>query len=367
MSPLTSKHLQKNITMFPKTNIYKTFILLTLFLLTSGCSISFQQSAKDNLGGVFKSIDSGNTWTISSSIPTTTGQPQSIANLDNKFFLLDPSDNKALYFGSISNGLFYSFDAAKTWTIAQGLRQLKPDTLTISPKSKCTIYTSSANKIHKSTDCTRSWKNIYVNDNSATKITAIHVDEFENNIIYAGTSAGELITSNNNGSTWKLINKFPSSIHQIEASPFNSKILLVSTKTRGLFKSTNAGITWTDLKKIKELSNTLNINDIQFSSVTSALVYIANGQSLLKSTNNGTTWKTVNLITKAKGANINSIALGSTNSDLIYYTTNTTLYKSTDAGIEWSTMNLPSSRAGKTIIVDPTNDNILYLAVRSKK
>lgn len=346
----------------------KITLLATILIITTGCTIQFQKKAIDNLGGVFKSTDAGNTWLSSSSIPSTTGQPQSIARLNNKFLIMDPSDKKALYYGSQQNGLFYTLDSAKTWNKASGLKQLNPDILAISPNSKCTIYTSSRNKILKSTDCARTWKTIYHHDNSKTKITSFYINPLKNEIILAGTSIGELIKSDNKGNSWKLLKKFAAPVQSINSSPFNNKTLFVTTKSKGLSRSTDSGITWTNLNaKIKPLTLTLNISDIQFSKISKDTIIIANGTKLLKTTDNGNTWSTVDLITKERSANINSVVLSDSNPNLIYYSTDTTFYKSTDAGKKWTTVKLPSLRAGTTILKDPLNDNILYLAVNAKK
>lgn len=348
-----------------KNNKLKLALLLIIIPFTSGCAIQFQNSGGNSLGGIFKSTDAGDNWTTSNSIPTTSGTPQSIGRLDTKFLILDPSDSKALYFSSLENGMFYTYDSAKNWQFATGLGKTTVNALSVDPLSKCTMYVSSKNSIFKSTDCTRSWSQIYHDDNAETTISSILVNHYNSNIIYFGTSRGELVISDDAGASWRVLYRFNEKIYKIIASPFDSRAMLVSLGGRGAFRSSNGGEIWEDLsEQLKVLKTNYSIRDMLFSKSNEGMVLLATDYGLLKSYDNGTTWGVLNLITPKKGATINSIGLGTKNPELIYYTTHTTFYRSTDGGEKWVTKQLPTSRAGWRLIINPKDDNIIYLGVR---
>ncbi len=338
-------------------------------LIVSGCSIRFQDSGAKSLGGIFKSLDSGNNWNPSNLIPTTSGSPQSIGRLDTNFLILDPSDNNALYLGSTQNGLFFTYNAASSWQPAIGIGNITPTTLAINPQEKCTIYASSSNSLYKSTDCTRTWVQIYHDDSPQIKISSILINHYSPNIIHIGTSRGELILSDDSGASWRVIKRFQNNIKKLLASPFDSRILIASVANKGLFKSENGGKNWVSLENaLKIIKSKYNIRDIVFSVSNKGMIVVATDYGILKSYDNGETWGNVNLIAPKKGATtINSIALGNLNPELIYYTTNTTFYRSIDGGEKWVTKKLPTSRAGWQLILNPKDDNIIYLGVRAVK
>ncbi|MCX6799827.1 MAG: hypothetical protein NT091_01640 [Candidatus Falkowbacteria bacterium] len=348
--------------------IYKIIILFFSLFIFSGCAVQFQGTSTNDEGGVFKSINSGDSWVNSSLVPTISGKPQSIARLNVNFLALDPSDPKAMYFGSTDSGLFYTYTSTTAWLFSSGMGNATPNALAIDSKAKCSLFSSINNNLYKSSDCTRNWSPIYHDDNAKAVINSIIISSYNSNNVYVGTSNGNLIASDDAGASWRLLNHFDASIERIIPSPQDSRIMLALIKGKGLYKTIDSGKNWIDLnEKLKSLNKTLDIRDVVLSQKTPGLIIVAIKGSLYRSDNYGDTWLKTNLLTSDESATINSVALGNQNTDLIYYTTNTTFYRSEDGGVKWSAKKLPTSRAGWRLIINPEDDKIIYLGVRSIK
>ncbi len=346
------------------------FLLIIPIVLLSGCSISFQGSDGSGTdGGVFISGNKGNTWQQRVLIPTTSGKPGSIAPLNNYALSMDPSDNKALYFASVDNGLYYTYDQGVSWNYVEGLGKVTIRDVKVDPKNKCIIYSAIQNKVYKSYDCSRTWEEVYYDTDPTVTVNSIMIDHYNSDNVYIGTSRGEIIKSTDQGASWHTQNRFGNIVKKIIMSPFDSRIIFVATQDKGLFRSFNSGDAWQDLaEQLKDYPESNAIRDVKFSLTDPGLLYMATNYGLLKTVNHGDTWSSINLITPEKGAIINALAIGPTDSNEIYYVTNTTFYRSQDGGANWATKKLPSTRAGRVLLVDPSNPNILYLTIlRTKK
>ncbi|MEK7203282.1 MAG: hypothetical protein AAB653_03125 [Patescibacteria group bacterium] len=351
---------------------YGKILLLSLIIIftTSGCSINFgvDNAGKGIDGGIFRSANKGDTWLQKTFIPTVSGQPKSFSMIDASSLAVDPNDNKAIYFGSVDNGLFYSYDSANTWRLADSLGKVTINNVAVDTRSKCIIYATIANKLYKSNDCNRNWTQVYFDNDLEVGISALAIDNSNNPIVYIGTSRGEIIRSLDQGDSWQTINRFGSRIAKIIVNQSNSKTIFVCTNNKGIFRSNDAGKTWVDLSdKLKEFDQGSRFKDlvlVELDKTDKTNLFLATHYGLLKSTDNGNSWKKIELITPEDRATINSIAVNSKNSEEIYYVTNTTFYRSADGGKNWTTKKLSSSRAGWRLLIDPKNENLIYLAVR---
>ncbi|MDO9399310.1 MAG: hypothetical protein Q7T79_01300, partial [bacterium] len=216
-----------------------SFLGLIICLITSGCSISFgTESNKEGVdGGVFRSINKGDTWLQQTAVPTVSGQPKSFSMIDASSLIMDPSDNKAIYFGSVDNGLFYSYDGASTWRVVNGLGKTTISSVAVDSKYKCTIYATVTNKLFKSIDCSRSWTQSYFDNDLSVSISSLAIDNANSAIVYIGTSRGEIIRSVDRGESWQTLNRFNDQIAKIIISKADSKLIFVGTAKQGIFRS----------------------------------------------------------------------------------------------------------------------------------
>jgi len=350
------------------TKKHVLLIMLTVVLLTSGCTISFGggQAVNDG-GGIYKSINKGEIWT-QKTLLTVQGRPGTIGALNIASMALDPSDSRALYIGSVDNGLFYTYDGAESWQAVNTLPKATIKAAAVDPQSKCVIYASLGNKAYKSTDCSRNWTQIYFDSSLTVEITAIAVDFYNSANIYIGTSKGEIIKSTDRGGTWRTLNRFNNSLQKIILNPTDSRTIMAATLDKGLFRSIDSGETWEDLKtKLKAFPDYNKFRDLAASVSEPSTYILATKTGLLRTINNGDDWTKINLITSNDRTLINSLAINPKESKEIYYVTNTTFYRSLDGGVNWATKKLPTARAGWKLLVSPDDGNIIYLGVRAVK
>ncbi|MDO9399143.1 MAG: YCF48-related protein, partial [bacterium] len=175
----------------------------------------------------------------------------------------------------------------------------------------------------------------------------------------------EIIRSVDRGESWQTLNRFNDQIAKIIISKADSKLIFVGTAKQGIFRSTDAGKTWIDLAdKLKEFNDGSRFQDLIIAESDKKTLFLVTHYGLLKSVDNGNSWKKIELITPESGATINSVAVSPRNLEEIYYVTNTTFYRSVDGGKNWTTKKLPTSRAGWKLLVDPKDENLIYLAVK---
>lgn len=339
--------------------------ILSIFVFAgAGCIQISGTSKKGTDGGVYVSVDKGQTWVQSNAAPTAlgVGTLNGISAMDLVF---DPQDNQAIYLASAGTGLFYTWDGAKSWFYVEGLGEGYVNSVAVDPNDKCTIYAALQNKVWKSTDCARSWKTLYYDTRTTSYVSYIAVDSANSKIIYAGLSVGDLLKSTDAGVSWATIERFGNKVQKILINPKSSGTILVALETAGLWKSADSGKTWTDLSaKIEDFRDASTVYDLDIDK-DAAETYFTSAYGILKSDDFGATWAKLDLLTPPGSARIYSFAVNPENSDEIYYATATTFYSSANGGKNWTAKKLPTSRAGTALLVDPEDSDLIYMGTRS--
>ncbi|MDP3900319.1 MAG: hypothetical protein Q8Q23_04535 [bacterium] len=362
----------------------KIFIFLFIIsVLASGCGVSFKSpSAQSNVtltnGGIYKSVDFGNTWkqvslinTVSPNIPTfTSGNITVLA--------IDPNDDNAFYAGINQGGLIYTYDGAQSWTTATSLKKITINDIVVSHENKCVIFVASTNKIYKSVDCARTWHQTYNDNDPATKINTITVDPTNSAIVYAGTSRSELLESKDSGKSWIAKYRFdiPANrtsrsgmgstvVNRILVNPRNTKNLWVSTEGDAIYRSLDGGASWKHYRDdFFEINpQAVRIRDMAIAQIDGRTIIVATDAGILKSADLGESWDNVALIPPSQRTPINKIAMAVFDTNVIYYVTDTTLGVSRNGGRTWESKVLPSERKGSALVLDSHNSNIVYLGV----
>ncbi|MEI6835570.1 MAG: hypothetical protein WCK59_01940 [Candidatus Falkowbacteria bacterium] len=360
-------------------------VLLPLLALSlSACSFSLSSnssatSAGPDLGGVFLSLDSGVTFKQQVAIPSVSGLPGSIGSLNVRSLVLDPSDNTAIYLASYKQGLYYSYNITAGWNEASTFPKVTITNLAINPDSKCDLYATFANRLYNSTDCARTWKQIYLDSNQNVVFTALAIDFYNPANIYLGTSEGAILKSIDGGTSWRVMKRLDQSIAKLVLSPRDSRQIYVLTQNAKLYTfltntktnpNTSADLeanfavdNWTDLNSVlKDLQIGDNFRD--FVIVPSdASMFLTTDHMIAKSLDHGITWQKLNLLPSEKDGIIRTMAVNPQNPKQIYYATNLTFFRSIDGGATWSNKKLPTSRGASSIVIDYKNPNNIYLGV----
>lgn len=341
-------------------------LIIAVFSLT-GCvqaNKGSQESATD--GGVFVSTDKGSTWKQKVSVPTVSGQPRVFTGANINVMVKDPGDDKAFYIGTMGNGLFYTYDKAATWNFADGLGQKTIRDIAVDPNDKCTIYAAIGNKVFKSSDCNRSWDQVYFDNDPKVNVNAISIDHADSRIVYIGVSRGDVIKSQDGGESWQTIYRVKKTIRKIIMDPNNSLRLYVVAKTKGVLYTVDGGGNWDNMNKVlKDAALGTNIKDILFIKGEPAKMFVATRFGILITMDNGENWEKLDLLPPDQKAEVNAIAVNPENTDELYYVTNTTFYRSTDRGVNWTTIKLPTTRAAVELLINDSKPNELYMGVMS--
>lgn len=340
----------------------KTLVLAsTLLLVGQGCIQVTGTKSGGADGGVFRSADRGATWQQKSSLAVV-GQPRSFAGLNVTTLALDPNDRKAVYAGTEDSGLFFSLDGGESWQHASSLGRVRVSSVAVSAGDKCTVFVGTGNKVMRSTDCTRTWENVYFDPRTDARIASVKVDHYNPSIVYAATSQGDLLKSGDSGGSWSPVNRFGNEVRQILLSAADSRVLYVVTKSKGLWKSVDAGATWTDLTTgFGDFAGALDEMILTEDVARGNALLAASHYGLLRSTDAGATWTSVPLLTPPGSTVLYSLAVSPKDSNAIWYGTVGTLYRTVDGGAKWTTVRLPTSRAPVVLIPDPSDDQILYM------
>ena len=209
----------------------------------------------DGGSGVFKSMDGGNTWSAAS-----TGLPGN-GNTSVVAFAFDPTTPGTLYAGTY-RGVFTSTDGGGTWS-GTGLSD-RVFALVVDPHPPRTLYavTSNGSAVFKSIDGGRTWSDTGPPD--SPNVTALAVDPTTPGTLYAGTTptfCGEdcsnpvlVFKTTNGGATWSAASTgLPGGITALAIDPATPTTLYAGITVCGgescggeVDKSTDGGATWSD-------------------------------------------------------------------------------------------------------------------------
>lgn len=353
--------------MFKKYSIF--FLLVVIVFSLSGCiKVKSKNEPAKFDGGVYKTTNQGTTWSQKVLIATVSGSPGGFGGLNISSMTMDPSDPDTLYFGSLMNGMFYTYDGAESWANAKALGAKTVSALAVDTQDHCTIFAGSGNRIYRSKDCSRTWQEAYYDNEATAVIDDLAVDHYDSNIVFAAISRGDIIKSTDGGNNWQTVNRFNNRLKKILIDPNDSRIVYAVTNNKGVFRSIDSGETWELLESLKKTLDEeklgIDIRDLLLVKSEPGTVFLATYYGLLRSIDGGNTWENIKLILPSTKATINAIAANPKNLNQLFYVTNTTFYRSNDGGATWSTLKLPSTRAGMKLFVNPENPNEMYMGVK---
>jgi len=356
--------------------------LVATALISSACSISTTNTgtATSVDSSFFGSADRGDTWRSLTNVPTVTGRADSIAEVSVNNLIMDPEDSKALYLASYDYGLYYTYNIANGWNFVSGLPKATINDIQVDPKAKCILYAAVANIVYRSSDCSRTWTQVYYDNNAGVTVNTIAIDHYNSSNLYIGTSRGDIIKTIDSGGSWRTIQRLTDGVTRLIISPLDSRLVFVATATNKIYSfKSNTNTNPADSADLEanflvdgwaSLSDTLKDYDIGNSfkdiivSKKDGKIFLATQKVILRSDDNGNSWESIKLIQSEKDAIINAIAVDPQDSNNLYYVTNTTFFRSSDAGATWTTKKLPTKRAGRRLLVDFNNPNVIYLGTK---
>jgi photosystem II stability/assembly factor-like uncharacterized protein len=353
----------------PMRTRYAAFALFaSLTFLGAGCfSIGGKPAPATNDGGVYKSFTSGDAWAQKTAVASA-GPPKSIAGVSIVTIVQDPQDANAVYIGTAENGLFYSYDGGESWQQTAAVSRGRVPSIVVDPKDKCTVYAAMENKLLRTTDCSRTWDIAYVDTRTDKRITAVVVDFFNPKVVYAATSAGDVLKSSDGASSWTSLRTFNDQVLKLLMNSADSRKLFVALKGNGVWSTDDAGANWKDLSpNYKQFNAAKEFTDMAVGVSDANVAVIASKYGLIRTGDGGTTWTSVPLLTPPGSTLIYSLAVDPKDVNVMYYGTSTTFYRTVDGGANWVPKKLPTTRSATALLVDRSNSTVLYMGVTKFK
>src|SRR3989338_203847 len=352
-----------------KKNLSLGIATAAAFLLLGAGFSPFGSDTPTSTGpaGVFVSTDKAESWKQISIFTGPTGA-KSLSAVSVYKLINDSQAPNTLYWASRGNGMFYSYDMGKTW-------QLSPDPLStgfiygmaINPKDKCILYATNGTKVFESTDCNRSWSEIY-REPANDRIVNVSTDPFAPERVYILKAGGDLLVSNDTGISRQLLKRFSTDVLSFQVDTYQEGVLYVATAQNGLFRSDDGGKNWTSSEKaLKKFTRATEFRKFVVSPTKEGEVYWISTYGILVSNDRGNTWTPMNILNAPGTIKIYAFAINPKDDKEMYYTgtieNRSFFYKTIDGGINWITKKLPSDQVPTALLIHSEQDNVLYLGL----
>ena len=333
-------------------------------------------------GGIFRTMDSGQTWK---------------KILDDDIFTvvsLSPSNPDVVYSGS-EHAFYRSDDFGETWQrLAKaeegswgppGVRAGFPISAVVDPDDSYKIFVnnySGGNFVSKDggeswEDCSRGYTGAHLHD--------IAMDKNNPALVYTIGRSGPFL-SQGGGTKWIGLATSPASFPEwnaVSVNPSDSDEVIISDEHSGvLLLSKDRGETWKEVFKhplacIDGVTDRHGFKAISYAPSNASIVYagMCKGRRTLmgdfhagpsfgmfKSTDSGETWQEINVGLKTSLINIKCIAVNPKNPDIVYVGTwRDGVFKTTNGGQSWILKNngLVSSDIC-SLAIDPGNPDVVY-------
>jgi len=191
-------------------------------------------------GGVYKSTDSGKTWT----------EMRGMAGQDVRALALAASDSRILVAGT-RDGVFRSVDAGETWERISPLGHAEIRTLesvAIDPRDPDVIYVGTWHLPWKTVDGGGRWTQIHKGILDDSDVFSLAVNPANPNVLYIGACSG-IYRTDNAAAQWRKIQGIPYSSRRtltLVLDPGDPAVVYAGT-TEGLYHSPDGGQSWTRL------------------------------------------------------------------------------------------------------------------------
>lgn len=189
------------------------------------------------LDGVFRSVDTGKTWTLIS--PASSNELHEIESI-----AIDPKDPRTIYAGTWHLP-WKTIDGGEHWTnMKQGIiDDSDVFSIIVDPANAQNVYLSACSGIYRSTNAGDQFTKVQGIPSTARRTRVLMEDAKQTGIVFAGTTEG-LWRTTDSGHTFQR-NGDPSwIINDVNIDPQDSKRVLLATDRTGILISNDGGMTF---------------------------------------------------------------------------------------------------------------------------
>jgi len=298
-------------------------------------------------------------------VPTSNWQPIGPINNANvnstiargrvNIIQVDPSTPTTIYMGTPAGGIWKSINSGTSWTpLSDNLPQIGVSGIAVDYSNSNVIYIATGDKdasdtysigVMKSTDGGTTWNTTgLIFSNTSTTAGDLVIHPTNNQILWCGTSNG-LYKTTNAGTTWSVVQTGDFAQGSIRLKPGDPTVVYATTNSK-FYRSTNSGTSFTQISSGLSLTNGRMILDV--TPANSSYVYVlasttSNGfQGVYRSTNGGTSFTktsgTVNYLESNQAWYDLAFAVSPTNVDELYVGC-LNVWKSNDGGATAAAIN----------------------------
>ncbi len=333
-----------------------------LILMGAGCSFGGSSKAISTVdGGVFKTAN----LTEWAQLNVLNQGPKlgSIGNVGTTTGVFDPQDPTVMYVGTAQNGLLMSLDAGASWQQARGLTTGAVASIAVHPREKCTVFVAKANQLLKTDTCGRDWAQIYFDPRTAQQYTSIVIDPVNPKTLYAGNVDGDILRSEDEGTSWRVLHRAESRVNAITIDPRDTNVLYVATNGSGVLKTVDRGVSWQEIRaELDAYEGARRPLMILLDPTKSTTIYHVSRNGVLRSDDAGGSFRALALPTPSQQTNIRAFAIHPRMTNTLVYATDTSVVSTQDGGQTWTPKKLPTTRSASFLLFDnnPTQTS-LYL------
>ena len=315
-------------------------------------------------GGIYRSDDSGATWTASG-----TG----LANLRTFSVAVDRTDPDVAYAASFrgtdpDGGVFKTTDGGASWSaVRSGLAIEDTTVVRIDPAASQVLYVGTlSGGIFRSGDGAATWHDVGSGLAAGASVIAIEIDAASHvyaSVALGGEGAAAVIKSTDGGATWSHADAgLPTSdrVAAIAAQPGSSTILLAATISSGIFRSADGGASWTSSSG--GIAGGFRAASLSFDPADALVVYSGgDGGTIYRSSDAGIHWTVLRTGTSFQVVSALGVSAASPRA-ILAGTSDRGILRSGDGSV-WTPGNI--GMRGQTIAtlgVDPSDPRRMYAA-----
>ena len=341
-----------------KTKI--VIIGISVLLLGAACAPIGVSNKSD--GGFWITESKGASWDQKVDIYADRSDNKTIGNVDVKKIIFSPNDERKIFLLTDKNGLWFSWNQGNNWDLLLGSAMVSDIAINLEDSKK--IYAAVGSSIAVSLDEGSRWSSTYISDDPIVKITGLILDKKNPSTIYAATSIGTIIVSDDSGISWRLHSETGEALKDMQYHSNQENAIYAIAQGKGLAISRDSAKTWEFFDGLSQFAGSSEARDYEF--IPSGIIY-ASEYGLLRSLNFGKDWVSLPLISGKTDPKIYAIAVAPNDPLKIFYGTKSNLYYSSDGGFNWIPRPLPTTRATSDLIIHPKMPDMLFMGVKRLK
>lgn len=320
-------------------------------------------------GGVFVTTDAMETWENKIFVQQDNRKTITIGTVDIEKIAVDQQNPDTIYLATTADGLWKTTNAGDQWTQLP----VNPDRMRdieIHPEDSDIVYSIKNQNIIKTSDGGETWEIVYTDKQAGAIITRIAIDWFNPSKVYAITSLGAVLVTEDDGGSWRVVQEMKNPLIGLEISPSDSRHVYVLELDKNIHRTLDGGTSWTELLDDDfddEHRNARSVRQMIIDPNNGSTLYVSSKYGIIKSTDTGDSWEYVSTLIEQgadENLSIQAITVEPGDSSTIMFGIGNLLYVSTDGGTSWTTReDFPSSRRINSIVYHPETVDTMYIGV----